>query len=547
MKKLFLLSLFFISMAWSRESVTLQLSWLNQFQFAGYYVAKEKGYYADSGLDVTILDAQNRQDPFDAVMKGKAQYGVGRSSLIVDYINGAPLVLMAAIFQSSPMMLLTRQDSNISKAQDLKNKRVMLTGDTVEGAEMQAMLRSVGLRTSDLFVQKHSYDPMSLARHETDAMVAYLSNEPYILQKAGIETHAIHPKDYGFDFYSDILFTTQKETLEHPQRAEAFYDASIRGWLWAFDHIEETAELIYHNYNPQHKSLDALIYEGRVLKELAFRSNTAFGSIEPIRLEMIAQGYRLMGVVQSIPSFDPLIYKHSTLNLTEKEKAWLKGHPVVRVGIDQNWPPIESVDEKGRHTGISASYLNLLEKRLGIHFEVDYSRRVWSDSLHAVQNKELDMLSCAAITDKRQENLVFSRSYLKQSIVIVADSGVGYVNDLSDLNGKKVAVVRSYETEEILREHYPKIIPVMADTALEALQSVASGEAYACVEGLGTVSYLIEHYNLKRLKVVGETPYRYELAFAFRNDWGMLASISDKVLASISHSEYQEIHGSWLV
>ncbi|MDD5118359.1 MAG: ABC transporter substrate-binding protein [Sulfuricurvum sp.] len=547
MKKLFLLSLFFISMAWSRESVTLQLSWLNQFQFAGYYVAKEKGYYADSGLDVTILDAQNRQDPFDAVMKGKAQYGVGRSSLIVDYINGAPLVLMAAIFQSSPMMLLTRQDSNISKAQDLKNKRVMLTGDTVEGAEMQAMLRSVGLRTSDLFVQKHSYDPMSLARHETDAMVAYLSNEPYILQKAGIETHAIHPKDYGFDFYSDILFTTQKETLEHPQRAEAFYDASIRGWLWAFDHIEETAELIYHNYNPQHKSLDALIYEGRVLKELAFRSNTAFGSIEPIRLEMIAQGYRLMGVVQSIPSFDPLIYKHSTLNLTEKEKAWLKGHPVVRVGIDQNWPPIESVDEKGRHTGISASYLNLLEKRLGIHFEVDYSRRVWSDSLHAVQNKELDMLSCAAITDKRQENLVFSRSYLKQSIVIVADSGVGYVNDLSDLNGKKVAVVRSYETEEILREHYPKIIPVMADTALEALQSVASGEAYACVEGLGTVSYLIEHYNLKRLKVVGETPYRYELAFAFRNDWGMLATISDKVLASISHSEYQEIHGSWLV
>jgi signal transduction histidine kinase/ABC-type nitrate/sulfonate/bicarbonate transport system substrate-binding protein len=548
MKKLLLLSLFFITLAWSNESVTLQLPWLNQFQFAGYYIAKEKGYYADSGLDVTILDAHNQQDPFDAVVKkGSAQYGVGRSSLIVDYTNGAPLVLMAAIFQSSPMMLLTRKDSNITNAQDLKNKRVMLTNDTIEGAELQAMLRSVGLRSTDLYIQKHSYDPMSLARRETDAMVAYLSNEPYILQKAGIETRAIHPKDYGFDFYSDILFTTQKETLEHPQRAEAFYDASIRGWLWAFDHIEETAELIYRNYNPQHKSLDALIYEGRVLKELAFRPNTAFGSIEPIRLEMIAQGYRLMGVVQSIPPFGPLIYKHSVLNLTEKEKAWLKAHPVVRVGVDQNWPPIESIDEKGRHIGISASYLNLLEKRLGIHFEIDYSRRVWSDSLRAVQNKDLDMLSCAAITDKRQENLIFSRPYLKQSIVIVADSGVGYVNDLNDLNGKKVAVVRSYATEEILRLRYPKIIPVLADSSLEALQRVASGEAYACIEGLGAVSYLIERNNLKRLKVVGETPYRYELAFAFRNDWGMLASISDKVLASITPSEYQAIHGSWLV
>ena len=176
MKKLFLLLLFLMSLAWSKESVTLQLPWLHQFQFAGYYVAKQKGYYSDSGLDVTILDAHNRQDPFKAVINGKAQYGVGRSSLIVDYIKGAPLVLMAAVFQSSPMMLLTRKDFNIHNAKDLKNKRVMLTGDTIEGAELQAMLRSVGLRTSDLILQKHSYDPMSLARGETDAMVAYLSN-----------------------------------------------------------------------------------------------------------------------------------------------------------------------------------------------------------------------------------------------------------------------------------------------------------------------------------------------------------------------------------
>jgi signal transduction histidine kinase/ABC-type nitrate/sulfonate/bicarbonate transport system substrate-binding protein len=534
-------------LAWSNESVTLQLPWLHQFQFAGYYIAKEKGYYSDAGLDVKILDEQNKQDPVDAVMKGKAQYGVGRSSLIVNYIKGAPIVLMAAVFQSSPMMMLTLKNSNIRTAKDLKNKRVMLTNDTIEGAEMQAMLRSVGLRSSDLHIQEHSYDPMSLARGETDAMVAYLSNEPYILQKAGVETHVIHPKDYGFDFYSDILFTSKSETLQNPQRAEAFYDASMRGWLWAFDHIEETAGLIYRNYNPQHKSLDALIYEGKVLKELAFRPNIAFGTLDPIRLEMIAQGYRLMGAVQSVPSFEPLMFKHNTLYLSDVEKAWLKDHPIIRVGIDHNWPPVESVDEKGRHIGISASYLSLLEKRLGIRFEVDYSRRLWSDSIRSIQNKELDMLSCAAITPKRQEKILFSRPYLKQSIVIIANSNVGYVNDLTDLVGKKVAVVRSYATEEFLRTHYPKIIPVMADTSLEALQKVDSGEAYAGIEGLGVVSYLIERHDFKHLKVVGETPYQYDLGFAFRNDWEMLASISDKVLASITPSEYQEIHGKWLV
>ncbi|WP_298692113.1 ABC transporter substrate-binding protein [uncultured Sulfuricurvum sp.] len=547
MRKLLLLALFFVSLACSKEHVTLQLPWLNQFQFAGYYIAKERGYYANAGLDVTILDAQKKEASIKSVLEGKAQYGVGHSSLIVNYVNGDPLILMAAIYQSSPMVLLTRKDAHITDAKELKDKRVMLTRDMVQWAEIQTMLRSVGLTVDDLQVQPHSFDPMSLARGETDAMVAYISNEPYILKKAGVETYAINPKEYGFDYYSDILFTTKQEITEHPERAEAFYEASMKGWLWAFDHIDEAAEVIYRKYNPQHKSLEALIYEGRTLKELAFRPNTAFGSIDPVRLEMIAQGYRLVGILQSIPSFEPLLYNHSVMHLNEKEKAWLKAHPVVRVGIDHNWAPVESIDEKGRHSGISASYLELLEKRLGIHFEVDYSRQLWSDSIRAVQKKELDMLSCAAITDKRKESLLFSRPYLKQSIVIVADSDVGYINDLNDLGGKKVAVVRSYATEEYLRKNHPNITPVLADNALEALQKVESGDAYACIEGLGVVSYLIERNGLKHLKVVGETPYRYELSFAFRNDWGMLASISDKVLASMTPSEYQEIHGRWMV
>jgi len=547
MKNIVLILSFLSLFLWADETITLQLPWLNQFQFAGYYVAKEKGYYKEGGLDVTILDAQSAKDSFQAVMQGKAQYGVGRSSLIVNYASGVPVVLMAAIFQSSPMVLLTRKDANIRRASDLKGKRVMLTHDTIEGAEMQAMFRSAGLEAGDLKLQPHSYDPKSLERNETDAMVAYRSNEPYILQKDGIETYAIDPKEYGFDYYSDILFTTKNEISAHPDRAKAFYEASIKGWLWAFEHIEETAELIYRHYNPQHKSLEALIYEGRVLKELAFRPDTRFGEIDPMRLEMIAQGYRLMGVLKSPRSFAPLIYKQSALQLTEEEIKWLKEHPVVKVGVDHDWPPIESVDENGLHYGISASYLDLLEKRLGIRFEVDYSRRYWSDSLLALQNKELDMLSRAAITEKRKDNMIFSRPYMKQSIVIVANSKVGYVNDLNDLAGKKVAVVRSYATEEILRSHYPKIIPFVVDSSLDALKEVSSGEADACIDGLGVVSYLIERNNLKNIKVVGETPYEYDLAFAFRNDWGMLASIADKVLGSITPAEYEEIHGRWLV
>lgn len=546
MKKLFLFLLIFTVSLWGVEKVTLQLPWLHQFQFAGYYVAKEKGFYAQEGLDVTILDADKKEASYKNVMDKKAQYGVGHSSLIVHYMNGAPVVLMAAIYQSSPMVLLTRKDAHINGAKDLKNKRVMLTDDMLQWAEIQAMFRSVGLSMKDLKVQPHSYDTASLVRNETDAMVAYVSNEPYALKNMGVEPYSINPKEYGFDYYSDFLFTTQDEIISHPERAEGFYSASIRGWLWAFDHIEETAALIYRDYNPQHKSLEALIYEGKVLKELALQPNKPFGSIDANRLELIAQGYRLMGIVKSVPSFEPLIYKHNRLQLSDQEKAWLAAHPVIRVGIDHNWAPIESVDDKGRHTGISASYLHLLEKRLGIRFEVDYSRKLWSDSLRALKTKDLDMLTSAAITESRRDQMVFSRPYIKQSMVIVTNSRVGYVNDLNDLRGKKIAIVRSYASEEFLRMNYPNIIPVLTDTSLEALQKVSSGEVYGCIEGLSVVSYLIERYNLKNIKVVGETPFRYDIAFAFRKDWEIMASISDKVLASITPAEYEEIHGRWL-
>jgi len=547
MKRLFVLLIAFTLSAWSQEYVTLQLQWLHQFQFAGFYIAKEKGYYRDAGLNVTIEDAQNKRDPFKAVMEGKAQYAVGHTSLIVNSMQGSPIILIAAMFQSSPMMLLVREDSGIKSAKELRGKRIMLTGDAASGVEIQAMLRSAGLTSKDYILQPHSYDPRSLERNETDAMASYLSNEPFVLDKMGIKTRAIHPKEYGFDFYSDLLFSSKNEYTKHPERMSAFYDASMRGWEYAFSHIEETAALIYREYNPQHKSLESLIYEGRILKDLAYRPNTSFGEIDPVRLEMMAQGYRLMGISHLPFSSEALIYKNTTLHLSKEEKKWLRDHPVIRVGIDRNRPPIEFVDKDGKHFGVSASYLKLLEKRLGTRFEIDYSRSKWSDSLSAVKAGELDMLSCAAITMKRKDYLHFSRPYMKQSIVIVANSDVGYVHDLEDLQGKKIAVVRSYVTEEFLRKEHPKIQIVLAETSLDALKKVSSGEADACLEGLNVVSYLLDRHNLKGLKVVGETPYQYELAFAFRHDWEMLAKITDKVLASITAKEYAEIHGQWLV
>jgi ABC-type nitrate/sulfonate/bicarbonate transport system substrate-binding protein len=100
------LIIFFLT-AHATEKVSLQLLWLHQFQFAGYYMAKEKGYYADAGLDVKIKSYSYGLDIASEVINKKSTYGVGGSSLILDASKGKHLKLLASILQSSPLILST--------------------------------------------------------------------------------------------------------------------------------------------------------------------------------------------------------------------------------------------------------------------------------------------------------------------------------------------------------------------------------------------------------------------------------------------------------
>jgi ABC-type nitrate/sulfonate/bicarbonate transport system substrate-binding protein len=91
-----------------RERVTLQLKWLHQFQFAGYYAAQAKGFYRDEGLEVTIREGGPDKPPVATVLSGEAQYSIGDSDLITTRINGQPIVALAAIFQHSPYVIMSR-------------------------------------------------------------------------------------------------------------------------------------------------------------------------------------------------------------------------------------------------------------------------------------------------------------------------------------------------------------------------------------------------------------------------------------------------------
>jgi diguanylate cyclase (GGDEF)-like protein len=315
-----LLMMLSLQLSAKNDPVTLQLRWPNQFQFAGFYVAKERGFYEEEGLDVTIREFSRGVNVAKEVVSQRADYGIGRSSLLLKRAQGMPVVALAAIYQESPSVLITA-DPDIRTPKDLEGRRIMITPDTADSAAILGMLLSSGVKMENLKLQPHSFDYRDLLNGKTDAMACYLSNEPYLLDENNASYTIFDPKNYGFDFYGDLLFTSEEEIAQHPERVKRFYEASIKGWKWAFEHIEETAELIYQKYNTQHKPLRMLIHEGEVLKPLAFGRTDNFGFLSKARFKEIAEVYKLSGLLQSGVDLDGFI---NPLNL---------GKHGVRIGI----------------------------------------------------------------------------------------------------------------------------------------------------------------------------------------------------------------------
>ena len=106
--------------------VRLQLKWRHQFQFAGFYTALEKGYYREAGFAVTIIPATPGTDPVETVLKGGAEFGVASSELVLRYAKGDPVVVLASIFQHSPLTLFVRGDAGVNRVRDLAGRMVAL-------------------------------------------------------------------------------------------------------------------------------------------------------------------------------------------------------------------------------------------------------------------------------------------------------------------------------------------------------------------------------------------------------------------------------------
>ncbi len=290
------------------EPVRLQLKWLHQFQFAGYYAAIEQGYYREAGFEVTLLEHPLKRSPLDVLIAGDADYVVMGSDLLVERAQGTPLVALAAITQHDPLALLVTDESGITHPGMLRGKRVMLDYGAHD-ASILAMLKQAGLAKEDYIFQQTSYNPMDLAEGKTDAFNAYITDQGFVLDEQGIENHYLHPSRYGIDFYSDILATTEKKISSNPQSVERFRQASLRGWAYAMANSDEMIDLILERYNTQNRSRAHLEYEARQMREMVQPLLVEMGYMHRDRWLHIQDTFRSLGFLHQDLDVDELIYQ----------------------------------------------------------------------------------------------------------------------------------------------------------------------------------------------------------------------------------------------
>ena len=307
--KLLFLLIFLNTNLYSKDltKVTIQLSWFDQFQFAGYYMAKEQGFYKDAGLDVEIIPFSFGLNIPKMVNDGDVDFAIGRENLILEKAKYPRIIALAAIFQATPLVLLTTKDSGIDTFKKFENKKLMRTKDDGSEVSLKAMLSASKIDLKSITQVEHSHNIYDLIEKRVDIISAYTSKAPYILQKEQIKYNIFYPKDYGFDMYSDFLITNIDKYNNDYNIVEKFKKVSLKGWEYAYSNIEQSVDIIFEKYNTQNLSKDELIFEANELKKLSYLNNNKLGDIKQEKVQRIYDLYNVMGYINSEFKIDNFI------------------------------------------------------------------------------------------------------------------------------------------------------------------------------------------------------------------------------------------------
>jgi NitT/TauT family transport system substrate-binding protein len=228
----------------STSPLRLQLLWTPQSQFAGYYLAADRGIYARHGLQVEILPGGPGLDPVARLAAGEADFAIlWLTSALAARDRGVPLSHLAQVFATSNLEILAWKDRGLTRIRDLDGRRMSLWGEPFRPA-YSAFFRSQGI--SPVLVPQH-YTVNLFLRRGVDACSVMGYNERHAVFQAGIDEAELvrfSLRDHGIDIPEDGLYCREETRRARPEACRALAAASLEGWRLAREHPEEALDSV---------------------------------------------------------------------------------------------------------------------------------------------------------------------------------------------------------------------------------------------------------------------------------------------------------------
>ena len=548
-KILFLLIILLSQTLFAKElkKVTIQLSWLNQFQFAGYYMAKEKGFYEELGLDVEIKPFEFGIDIPKDVNDGKIDFAVGRETLILERIKNPNIVALYALFQSTPLILMSTKESGINHINDFSNKRIMTTIDDASEVSLKAMIASNKIKLENLTFLKHTHNIDDLINKNTDVISAYISKSPYILQEKGVEYNIFDPKKYDFDMYSDMLYTNQNLINYDLNTVLLFKKASLKGWEYAYSNFEESVDVIYDKYNTQNLEKEELLYEAKELKKLSYFKTSNLGEIRKDKMQRIYDLYNVMGLIPSAIDLDNFIFDINSLNgftFSQEEMNYIGKKDNIKMCVIPNSMPYSDIKD-GKAVGFVADYISLIENKIKKPI-VLVPTKSWTESFAFAKDRKCDILSSAVWTKARESEFSFTKSYIDIPLVLLTKNGTSFINNLSSIKNKKVSIVEDYAILETLKNKYKDIEFITVKNIDEGLEKVLKNEVFGHIDAISTAWYKLQTKYLTQLSISAKLDEVSKLSIAVRSDDSILYEILQKAVLSIDNFVKDDLLNKWV-
>lgn len=545
-KSLFLFFIFTTSLySENLKKITIQLSWFDQFQFAGYYMAKEKGFYKELGLDVEIKPFEFGIDIPKEVSDGKIDFAVGRETLILERTKNRNIVALYALFQATPLILISTKESGINTINDFSNKKIMTTIDDSSEVSLKAMIISNKVKVEDLNFLKHTHNINDLLNKNTDVISAYISKAPFQLNQKSVEYNIFDPKHFGFDMYSDMLYTSENLINRDLNAVLLFKKASLKGWEYAYSNIQESADLIYKKYNSEKLTKAELIYEGRELKKLSYFKTANLGEIKKDKIQRIYDLYNLMGLIDTPIDLEKFVFDLNNLkNLTfsESELKYLEKKDTLSMCVIPNAMPYSDI-KNDEFVGFVADYMHLIEEKIKKPIKL-IPTQSWAESLKFAADRKCDILPSAVWTEERDDIFSFTKPYLNIPFVLLTKSDTSFINNISSLKNKKISVVESYSIINTLRNKYKDIEFIEVKDIDEGIKKTLNGEVFGHIDTISTSWYKIQSKYLTKISISSKLDENIDISIATVPD-DVLYGIFQKAVLSIDEYNKNEILNRW--